>query len=222
MSASGGKAAALGALVVDVEPGSPADDAGFEPGCRVTHVDGHPVRDVIDWRWLSADDVACIGYVDLDGDAGEVELVRDEGEDWGFAFEGVVFDGVKQCRNACLFCFMRQLPEGMRPSLTLRDDDFRLSFSVRHLRHPHEPGVRGRGAHPGTAHLAPARVASRVRRPRPPPAHGQARRARAGRARPPAGRRHPGARADSPRAQVRTTARCSRTRSPGRTRAPAS
>ncbi len=128
MSASGGKAAALGALVVDVEPGSPADDAGFEPGCRVTHVDGHPVRDVIDWRWLSADDVACIGYVDLDGDAGEVELVRDEGEDWGFAFEGVVFDGVKQCRNACLFCFMRQLPEGMRPSLTLRDDDFRLSF----------------------------------------------------------------------------------------------
>ncbi len=113
---------------MDVEPGSPADDAGFEPGCRVTHVDGHPVRDVIDWRWLSADDVACIGYVDLDGDAGEVELVRDEGEDWGFAFEGVVFDGVKQCRNACLFCFMRQLPEGMRPSLTLRDDDFRLSF----------------------------------------------------------------------------------------------
>ena len=58
----------------------------------MTHVDGHPVRDVIDWRWLSADDVACIGYVDLDGDAGEVELVRDEGEDWGFAFEGVVFD----------------------------------------------------------------------------------------------------------------------------------
>ena len=74
-------------------------------------------------------------------------------------------------------------------------------LSVRHLRHPHEPGIRGRGAHPGTAHLAPARVASRGRRPRAPPAHGQARRARAGRARPPAGRRHPGARAGGPRAR---------------------
>lgn len=128
LPASGGEAAALGALVVDVEPGSPADDAGFEPGCRVTYVDGRAVRDVIDWRWLASEDMMRVAYVDLDGDAGEVELVRDEGEDWGFAFEGVVFDGVKQCRNACTFCFMRQLPRGMRPSLTLRDDDFRLSF----------------------------------------------------------------------------------------------
>ena len=69
-----------------------------------------------------------MGYIDLDGEAGEVDLFRDEGEDWGFEFDGVVFDGVKQCRNACIFCFMRQLPDDMRASLTLRDDDFRLSF----------------------------------------------------------------------------------------------
>lgn len=116
------------ALIVAVEPESPADDAGFEPGCYVTSVDGMPVRDIIDWRWLSADDVILLGYVDLDGDTGEVELVRESAEDWGFEFEGVVFDGVKQCRNACTFCFMRQLPEESRSSLTLRDDDFRLSF----------------------------------------------------------------------------------------------
>lgn len=117
-----------GALIAQVEPGSPADDAGFEPGCRITSVDGLPLRDLIDWRWLSADDAIEVGYVDLEGDSGTVELERDEGEPWGFSFEGAVFDGIRQCRNACTFCFMRQLPEGMRASLTLRDDDFRLSF----------------------------------------------------------------------------------------------
>ena len=116
------------ALVAAVEEDSPAYDAGFEPGCYVTHVDGLPVRDIIDWRWLSSDDEMTVGYIDLDGEAGEVELERYPGEDWGFSFEGVVFDGVKQCRNVCTFCFMRQLPAGMRSSLTLRDDDFRLSF----------------------------------------------------------------------------------------------
>ena len=124
----GARCEAPRALVSAVAPGSPADDAGFEPGCYVTTVDGRPVRDLIDWRWLAADDVMELGYVDLDGDEGVVELEREEGEDWGFEFEGVVFDGVRQCRNACTFCFMRQLPDDMRSSLTLRDDDFRLSF----------------------------------------------------------------------------------------------
>ncbi len=116
------------ARIVAVEPESPADDAGFTPGCYLTTVDGEPLRDIIDWRWLAADDVICVGYIDLDGEAGEVELEREPGERWGFEFDGVLFDSVKLCRNACVFCFMRQLPDGVRPSLVLRDDDFRLSF----------------------------------------------------------------------------------------------
>ena len=119
-----------GALIAAIEPGSPAWEVGFEPGCYVTSVDGQPLRDVIDWRWLSGEEVITVGYVDLDGDEGEVELWREPGEDWGFEFDGLVFDGVKQCRNACTFCFMRMLPKGLRPSLYLRDDDFRLSFLV--------------------------------------------------------------------------------------------
>lgn len=117
-----------GARIAAVEPDTPAYDAGFEAGCIVTSVDGAPVRDIIDWRWLADGESAAIGYIDLDGDAGEVELWREPGQEWGFEFEGLVFDGVRQCRNACTFCFMRQLPAGMRPSLSLRDDDFRLSF----------------------------------------------------------------------------------------------
>ncbi len=116
------------APIVAVEPESPADDAGFAAGCYLTSVDRHPLRDIIDWRWLSADDVITVGYIDLDGEAGEVELEREEGEAWGFEFDGVLFDKVKLCRNACVFCFMRQLPDEVRPSLVLRDDDFRLSF----------------------------------------------------------------------------------------------
>ena len=116
------------ALIAEVEPESPAWEVGFEPGCYITSVDGQPVRDLIDWRWLTDDYVIDVGYIDLDGDTGVVTMERDEGEPWGIEFDGVVFDGVKQCRNACTFCFMRQLPDDMRPSLTLRDDDFRLSF----------------------------------------------------------------------------------------------
>lgn len=116
------------ALIAQVAPDSPADDAGFAPGCYLTSVDGRPLRDIIDWRWFADGDVVEVGYIDLDGESGTVELVRDEGEDWGFSFDGVLFDRVKLCRNACTFCFMKQLPADMRPSLSLRDDDFRLSF----------------------------------------------------------------------------------------------
>ncbi len=122
----GRPAARISAVAAD----SPAYDAGFEPGCLIVSVDGQPVRDIIDWRWLSGEESIVVGYIDLDGEAGEVELWREPGEDWGFEFEGLVFDDVRQCRNACTFCFMRQLPAGMRPSLSLRDDDFRLSFLV--------------------------------------------------------------------------------------------
>lgn len=117
-----------GAVVKSVEQDSPAYDAGFGPGCVVTHVDGMPVRDLIDWRWLASDDEMEVAYVDADGDAGSIVLEREPGEGWGFVFDGAVFDGIRTCRNSCKFCFMRQLPKGLRSSLSTRDDDFRLSF----------------------------------------------------------------------------------------------
>lgn len=118
----------VGGLIARVEPGTPADDAGFYPGCVITAVDGHELRDVIDWRWHAADHAITVSYIDGDGDAGVVEFMRDDGESWGIEFADPIFDEVRECCNACAFCFMRQLPEGVRAALTLRDDDYRLSF----------------------------------------------------------------------------------------------
>lgn len=114
--------------ISEVVPDSPAYIAGFEPGCRILQIDGNAVRDMVDWRWLTSEDEIEVSYIDLDGDDGNIVLEREFGEDWGFVFADAVFDEVKTCKNACTFCFMRQLPRGMRGSLYLRDDDYRLSF----------------------------------------------------------------------------------------------
>ena len=116
------------AYVKGVAPESPADDAGFTPGCWILTVNGAPLRDSIDWMWHASDDEVELGYEDADGDRGTVVLYRDEGEDWGFEFDGALYDGIRLCRNACTFCFMRQLPDDSRDTLVLRDDDYRLSF----------------------------------------------------------------------------------------------
>lgn len=117
-----------GGEIISVAEGSPFDDAGFTPGCRILSVDGNPLRDVLDWRWYADGEEITVEYVDCDGEAGEIDLFRDEGEDWGVEFDGAVFDKIKTCRNACVFCFMHQLPKDVRASLVLRDDDWRLSF----------------------------------------------------------------------------------------------
>lgn len=112
------------AIIKDIEEESPAWCVGLEPGMVLTHVNGVPLRDMIEWQW-QAD-----GFeVEVTTEEGDVALLeRDPGEDWGITFTDCIFDGIVECRNACSFCFMRMLPEHMRPTLTLRDDDYRLSF----------------------------------------------------------------------------------------------
>lgn len=121
-----------GATIASVDPEGPAALAGLEAGMRITHVNGRELRDIIDWDWESD------GFeVELDGVAWEgtpeefeftCEVERAWGQDWGLTFDGVVFDGMRLCRNDCSFCFMKMLPKGMRRTLYLRDDDYRLSF----------------------------------------------------------------------------------------------
>lgn len=112
------------ARIARIEPGSPADRAGLTAGMVITHVEDVPLRDLIEWRW-QAD-----GYdVELALEDGRFAYIeRELGEDWGIVFDDCIFDGVITCRNACTFCFMGMLPKGMRSTLYLRDDDYRLSF----------------------------------------------------------------------------------------------
>lgn len=120
---------ALGAWVAAVEEGSPAWEAGIEPGMRIARVNGVEPRDLIDWRW-EADGASCEleVYDPADGTTTPCELWREPGQDWGIDFTDVLFDGIRTCVNACQFCFMAMLPPEARATLTLRDDDYRLSF----------------------------------------------------------------------------------------------
>ena len=115
--------------IASVDEGSPAARAGLRPGDRILSANGEPLRDILDWQWHSEGAAVELGVLAPDGDAPRsVELKRLPGEPWGIEFVSALFDGVRVCRNNCAFCFMTQLPKGLRPALYLRDDDYRLSF----------------------------------------------------------------------------------------------
>lgn len=118
-----------GALVIAVVPESPADDLGIECGMRVLSVNGKPLTDMIVWLWESdGDDVEIEVFDPRDDTVTPAILERFPGEEWGMEFDGAVFDGMRTCVNACVFCFMNMLPKESRNTLTIRDDDYRLSF----------------------------------------------------------------------------------------------
>ncbi|MDO9108359.1 MAG: DUF512 domain-containing protein, partial [Coriobacteriia bacterium] len=121
-------AAGSGGRIAAVDNDSAASRAGVVVGDRVLSADGAPLADIIDWQWYSDGDQVA---VELDRESGTREnvlLVREPGQAWGLDFADLLFDRVRTCRNSCAFCFMSQLPQGLRPALYLRDDDFRLSF----------------------------------------------------------------------------------------------
>ena len=123
-----------GALVKSVRPESPAWDVGIEPGMRVLTVNGEQLTDMIVWLWEADDDTVELEVFDpRDGTVTPVELDRFPGEDWGLEFDGPIFDGMRTCVNACVFCFMTMLPKGGRSTLYIRDDDYRLSLSLIHI-----------------------------------------------------------------------------------------
>ena len=115
------------ATVVAVAPGSPAEVGGVAPGDELVSIGGRPLRDVIEFRVLSDEP-----EVELELRRGglemSVEITKDHGEPLGLEVDSPVFDEVRTCDNHCEFCFIHQLPPGLRKSLYLKDDDYRLSF----------------------------------------------------------------------------------------------
>ncbi len=117
-----------GGLISAVEPGSPAARAGVVAGERVLAADGVGLSDVLDWQWHTDGDAIVLTIATAQGAERSLTLSRETGTPWGIEFQDALFDHVHTCTNSCVFCFMTQLPSGMRPALYVRDDDYRLSF----------------------------------------------------------------------------------------------
>ena len=114
-------------VISGVDSGSLADRLGFRPGDELLSVNGHPVRDVIDVRYYASDPLLRF-RVRHSGEIRVFEAERRYDEPLGLSFEDPIFDGLKRCNNRCEFCFVSQMPRGLRASLYVKDDDYRASF----------------------------------------------------------------------------------------------
>ena len=113
--------------VVAVAPGSPAALGGVQVGDEVLAVDGERPRDIIRWTWLT-DEADPVLEISRGGLELTIEVEKDAGAPLGIDVHSALFDQLRTCDNHCEFCFIYQLPPGMRKSLYLKDDDYRLSF----------------------------------------------------------------------------------------------
>ncbi|MEO5678801.1 MAG: PDZ domain-containing protein, partial [Acidimicrobiales bacterium] len=113
--------------MVAVAAGSPAQHAGLLPGDEIVSIGGRVPRDVIQYRLL-ADEPDLEVEVRRGGLQLTIEVAKDAGAVLGAEVSSALFDRIRTCDNHCEFCFIYQLPKGLRPSLYLKDDDYRLSF----------------------------------------------------------------------------------------------
>jgi putative radical SAM enzyme (TIGR03279 family) len=115
-----------GVEITEVAPASLASELELEAGDRIIKINGRPVRDYLDFRFQTGGETELVIEVrKRSGEEWELDIERDEGEDFGLGFEQIV---PRQCANECLFCFCKGNPEDARPSLFIRDEDIRLSF----------------------------------------------------------------------------------------------
>lgn len=116
----------MSGLIVDgVMPGSIAEELEIEPGDRLLSINGQALRDVIDYNYFGGDDSLVLEVEKQDGELWEVEVEREEGEPMGLTFPA---PAPARCGNQCVFCFVHQLPKGLRAPLYVKDEDYRLSF----------------------------------------------------------------------------------------------
>lgn len=105
-----------------------AEEVGIEVNDVLLSIDGTEIKDIIDYKFLSADEEIVLEIEKPNGEVWEIEVEKEYGEDLGIEFGGGIMDKAKSCSNKCIFCFIDQLPKGMRETLYFKDDDSRLSF----------------------------------------------------------------------------------------------
>ena len=118
----------MASRIVAVDRGSPAARARLRPGMLLEKINGHEIRDVLDYRYWSEEPKLLLELRDERGRAIKKRVKKPEGIPLGLDFETYLMDAQRSCANRCVFCFIDQLPKGMRPTLYYKDDDARLSF----------------------------------------------------------------------------------------------
>jgi putative radical SAM enzyme (TIGR03279 family) len=116
-----------GGVIESVREGSIAHEAGLRAGDRVLRIGGRTLRDAVDFQFHAAEAALTLEVMQDDG-ARTIAIEKHPDEDLGIAFQDAAFDGVRTCNNACFFCFLKGNPKGMRKTLYVKDDDYRLSF----------------------------------------------------------------------------------------------
>ncbi len=117
----------MSALITAVMPDSLGEELGLKPGDKLLAMNGHEIRDVIDYMYYEATTELSL-LVEIDGEEVLFEIEKDSEEPLGLDFEDYLMDRQRSCKNKCIFCFIDQLPKGLRKTLYFKDDDARLSF----------------------------------------------------------------------------------------------
>lgn len=116
------------AIVNSVTEGSIAEEIGIESGDELLSIDGITPTDMIDYNFYMKSELITIEIKKTNGEIEEIEIEKDFDDDLGIVFESAVFDRIKPCLNHCIFCFVDQQPKGLRKTLYVKDDDYRLSY----------------------------------------------------------------------------------------------
>lgn len=115
-------------IIDRIEPGSIAEELELEKGDVLVSINGQKIEDVFDYHYLVNDEELTVLVRKSDGEEWELEIEKDYAEDLGIEFENGLMDDYRSCQNKCMFCFIDQMPKGMRDTLYFKDDDERLSF----------------------------------------------------------------------------------------------
>ena len=109
-------------------PGGIGEELGIEPGDKLLAINGNEIQDVFDYYYYEESEQLLLLIEKPDGEEWELEIEKDEDESLGIEFDQSLMDEYRSCRNKCMFCFIDQMPKGMRETLYFKDDDSRLSF----------------------------------------------------------------------------------------------
>ena len=115
-------------IIKTIEPGSIAEELELEPGDELLRVNGEIIEDVFDYHFQTNDTYLELTIRKKDGEEWDLEIEKEYDEEIGITFENEFMDQYRSCSNNCIFCFIDQMPPGMRPTLYFKDDDSRLSF----------------------------------------------------------------------------------------------